>query len=106
MDSSYLDGFLVDQRNSADVNLPALTSGGTLGGSIASGEFMNGSLDEVRLWNRAMSNEEIEYRAYCILNGRIQGLLANYHFNQGYVNHNNSSETILYDSSTYLQTEL
>jgi len=98
---SYLDGFLVDQRNSADVNLPMLTSGGTLGGSITSGEYMNGSLDEVRLWNRAMSNEEIEYRAFCILNGRIPGLLANYHFNQGYVNHNNSSETILYDSSTY-----
>jgi hypothetical protein len=98
---SYLDGILVDQRNSADVNLPLLTSGGTLGGSITSGEYMNGSLDEVRLWNRAMSNEEIEYRAFCILNGRIPGLLANYHFDQGYVNHNNSSETILHDSSTY-----
>jgi len=96
---SYLDGLLVGQRNSADADLPDLNSGGTLGGSVDGGEYMNGSLDEVRLWNRSMTEEEVQYRSFCVLNGRVNGLLASYHFNQGYSNHNNSGITILYDSS-------
>ncbi len=97
---SYLDGILIGQRNSADVSLPAITSGGTMGGSISSGEFMNGSLDEVRLWNRSMSEEEIQYRSFCVLNGNLNGLLANYHFDQGFANSNNAGVTILRDTSS------
>jgi hypothetical protein len=46
---SYLDGNLVAQRNSANANLPALNSGGYLGSYLGNAEFMNGSLDEVRI---------------------------------------------------------
>jgi hypothetical protein len=98
---SYLDGFLQAERNTADVTLPAITAGGSLGGSPATGNYMSGSMDEVRLWNRAMTNEEIEYRYLCILNGNVQGLRANFHFNQGYSNHNNSTVTTLYDTSMH-----
>lgn len=53
---SYLDGELVAQRASADVALPAL-SGATprLGSYNGTGEFLKGELDEVRIWDAALS---------------------------------------------------
>ena len=50
---SYLDGALVQQRNSANVNLPVITSGGYLGAYNGTSEFLNGTLDEVRIWKRS-----------------------------------------------------
>jgi len=52
----YLDGELVAQRNSADVALPSL-SGATpyLGCKYGTSEFAAGKLDEVRIWDTALS---------------------------------------------------
>ena len=98
---SYLDGQLVAQRNSADVNLPPFsifttTSLGSFGGTQ---EFMNGTLDEVRIWNYARTQGEIQNRMNCEIVGSTPGLLANYHFNQGMAPGNNTGVTTLEDAS-------
>ena len=85
---SFLDGALVAQKNSSNVNLPIITSGGYLGAYNASSEFTNGNLDEVRIWSRELSQAEISAnRFYQISSGT--GLLASYHFNQGIAGGNN-----------------
>ncbi len=62
---SYLDGTLVAQRNSADVALPSL-SGATpyLGCIDGNSEFLAGSLDEVRIWNTALSGTVVSNWMY------------------------------------------
>lgn len=99
---SYVDGFLTDQRNSSDAELPAITTGGKLGGIPDSSLYLSGTLDKVRIWNRSMTEDEIVYRSFCDLNAPGYGLLANYSFNQGYSNYNNNTETTVYDSSNNL----
>jgi hypothetical protein len=97
---SYLDGVLVAQRNSANVNLPTVSQKPTLGGYFvpgASQEYMNGSLDEVRIWNVARSCEEINQLRNCELTGSEPGLLAYYKFNQNFASGNNAGATTLND---------
>ncbi|HMR41093.1 MAG TPA: choice-of-anchor D domain-containing protein [Ignavibacteria bacterium] len=96
---SYLDGNLVAQRNSANVNLPALTSGGYLGSNLGTSEFMNGSLDNVRIWNRALSQAELQNNKNCEIPSSATGLLANYKFNQGIDAGNNAGQGTLLDAS-------
>jgi Concanavalin A-like lectin/glucanases superfamily/Secretion system C-terminal sorting domain len=79
---SYLDGVLQDQRNSADVTLPAITSGAFLGSDRGSFEFMNGAVDELRIWTRALPLCEIQNNKNCELGTGQTGLLAYYKFNQ------------------------
>ena len=57
---SYLDGQLVDQRTSANVALPTINSGMYLGALFGNAEFMTGTLDEVRIWNVARTQTEIQ----------------------------------------------
>ena len=97
---SYLDGMLVDQRNAADVNLPPLTSGGGLGRYfVGNSEFTNGSLDEVRIWTRALEQSEIAANMNYEINSAT-GLLASYHFNQGVAGRSNSGITSLIDATS------
>lgn len=92
----YRNGVLVATNTSAI---------GHAAGNIAIGSFGNantwdGSIDEVRLWNRALSKCEIQNNMNCELNPSGQsGLVALYHFNQGYVNTNNSAITTAIDAS-------
>ena len=96
---SYLDGMLVDQRNAADVSLPPLASGGGLGKYfVGNSEYTNGSLDEVRIWTRALEQSEIAANMnYEVSSG--SGLLASYHFNQGVAGRDNSGITSLSDAT-------
>ena len=96
---SYVDGQLYQQRNSANANLPAITSGANLGSYRSVGEFMNGQLDEVRIWNRALCQEEILSRMNCEIAGAETGLLANYHFNEGVAGSINTGINTLSDAS-------
>jgi trimeric autotransporter adhesin len=57
---SYLDGQLVAQRTSLDVALPSINSGMYLGAYNGTSEFMNGTLDEVRVWNVARTQAQIQ----------------------------------------------
>jgi hypothetical protein len=80
---SYLDGVLVQQRNSANVNLPVLTNDRTFLGSLAAtGEYINGQLDEVRIWDVVRTQSEILENMYTNLQGNESGLYAYYRFNQ------------------------
>jgi hypothetical protein len=96
---SYLDGALVAQRNSANVNLPVVTSGGYLGAYNGASEWMNGTLDEVRIWKRQLSQTEISANRFLeIISGTA--LLASYHFNQGIAGGNNTGITTLTDATS------
>ena len=93
---SYLDGNLVEQRNSSNTDLPNMNVQGYLGRYNGTGEWTNGSLDEVRIWTKALSQVEIAANRFHELDS-VPGLLASYHFNQGIVQGNNSGVTSLSD---------
>ncbi len=59
-----------------------------------------GSIDELRVWNRIRTVEEINGSMSCELQGNEADLLAYYNFNQGSGTADNTSETIIQDAST------
>lgn len=93
---SYLDGALVETKNAANVSLPSFSTGGNLGYLAGNSEYMNGSLDEVRIWTRALSQIELAANIFHEIDS-VPNLLASYHFNQGIVQGNNSGVTSLSD---------
>ncbi len=82
----------------------------TIGNQPQRAESFQGVLDELRIWNRPLSQCELRNNMLsCELSGDYnenynglssqQGLSAYYRFNQGLVNQNNASNAILIDSS-------
>ena len=63
------------------------------------GRPWNGSMDEVRFWNRPLTQAEIQDRMSCELAPAQTDLLAYYKFNQGFSNCNNDEEITLTDFS-------
>lgn len=59
----------------------------------------NGSMDEVRLWNKVRTPQEILANYTKEINGVTSGLVGNYHFNQGLPGGNNTAITSLIDDS-------
>ncbi|MCB0729145.1 MAG: choice-of-anchor D domain-containing protein, partial [Ignavibacteriae bacterium] len=96
---SFLDGALVDQRNSSNTALPAMNATGYLGCYNGSSEFMNGTLDEVRIWTRELSQTEISANRFQQISAGT-GLLASYHFNQGIAGGDNTGITTLTDATS------
>jgi hypothetical protein len=81
---SYLDGQLVAQRTSLDVALPSINSGMFLGAFDGTSEFMTGTLDEVRVWNVARTQAEIQANMMgCTSLGSTPNLVMYYQFNHG-----------------------
>jgi hypothetical protein len=97
---SYLDGMLVEQRNSSDTELPSINVAGYLGRYNGTTEWMNGSLDEVRIWTRELSQSEITANMF-LERSSGTGLIASYHFNQGFAGDDNSGITSLNDATAY-----
>ncbi|MEL6945264.1 MAG: LamG domain-containing protein, partial [Bacteroidota bacterium] len=58
---------------------------------------LNGQLDELRIWNRALSEQEIQANKDCTLRGDETGLVTYYDFNQGIAAGNNSGVNTLID---------
>src|SRR5690606_21341097 len=58
---SYVDGVLVNQRNSANTAVPAFTSNFFIGSYNGVGSFTNGALDDIYIYSRSLSPEEIGY---------------------------------------------
>ena len=58
--SSYVDGNLVESRDSSDVPIPDYKTNVYFGSFNGVGEFTNGQLDEIAIWNRALSAEEVK----------------------------------------------
>lgn len=86
---TYLDGNLVAQRNSSNNPLPVVNSGTYLGTYMGSFEWMTGTLDDVRIWSVARSQEQIQ-AGLCILTLPQAGLTARYIFNNGTANGDNT----------------
>jgi hypothetical protein len=87
----YINGSMVSQNNA----VPAATGNALQIGAYASAAFFNGSIDEVRIWNRALSAAELNRRKDCELAGTEQGLLAYFNFNQGVFGVSNTAVTTL-----------
>lgn len=81
--ASYLDGQLVEARDSVDAPIPnhnVPVYFGSLGGS---GEFANGLLDEISIWRRALTAEEIRAGRKSSLTGSEEGLIGYWNFDDG-----------------------
>ncbi|MEY3869216.1 MAG: hypothetical protein RLZZ338_3107 [Cyanobacteriota bacterium] len=80
---SYLDGVLVAQRTSANVALPNITSSTVFIGSIwGTNEFSKGQIAEVRIWNKARTQAEIQANMNKRLTGKETNLIAYYPLNE------------------------
>ena len=81
----------------ANTNTEPLELGGT---STMAHSFLNGSLDEVRIWNVARTATQIQSTYLSELAGNESGLVANYSFNQGIGGGDNQTISSLIDRST------
>ncbi|MDH6254369.1 hypothetical protein M2347_004096 [Chryseobacterium sp. H1D6B] len=93
----YKDGQLI----STNIDVDPVDGGNMvrLGAFNDAANSFTGTIDEVRIWNRALSPSEITNHMNCELSGPQAGLIAYYKFNQGIGNANNASVTTLQDSS-------
>jgi len=89
---------LVEQRNSSDIELPSINVAGYLGRHNGTTEWMNGSLDEVRIWTRELSQSEITANMF-LEKSSGTGLIASYHFNQGFAGDDNTGLLSLNDAT-------
>lgn len=80
---SYLDGRLLAQRNSADAEIPNLNAQVYFGAFNGTGEFANGQLDEIAIWDRALSEGEIANGWNVPLTGDEEGLIGFWNFDDG-----------------------
>ena len=93
----YIDGLEISTSLSA--NTITTSEVLSLGASSVYGNYLNGNLDEVRIWNIARTQCEINTYKNCEISTIANGLVANYHFNQGYDSGNNTTTTTLVDVS-------
>lgn len=89
----YRNGVLVSTAGAVPSYTETLQQIGTFSG----GNFFNGAVDEVRIWNVARSAADILSTMNCALNGTEAGLIAYYNFNQGAQGGNNAGLTTLND---------
>jgi hypothetical protein len=61
--------------------------------------FFNGTIDEVRVWRRALCQAELQNAKSCELSGTQNGLAAYYQLNAGYINFNNAGVITATDAS-------
>ena len=98
----YLDGALTATRGAAiPIPGPPPTPATFYLGAQWSGnsEFFKGSIDEVRVWSRALDSAEIVKTLNCEITAARQGLVAVYNFNQGTTEIANPADTLLTDAS-------
>ncbi|MBK9412188.1 MAG: hypothetical protein IPN61_01990 [Bacteroidetes bacterium] len=86
--SIYTDGVLRGQDTPGTLNVP--TANNLQIGKSFGNEFLDGALDEVRIWNVSRSQSQIVDNMNCEI-GAQPGLAAAFHFNQGFANESNVS---------------
>ncbi|MDX2173442.1 MAG: LamG-like jellyroll fold domain-containing protein [Bacteroidota bacterium] len=94
----YINGIL---NNTLSITYPSF---GVLTNSVIIGnnsvpEPWSGDIDEVRIWNTARTQCEINTYKNCEIPTTATGLIANYHFNQGLSGTANPTVTTLVDNS-------
>jgi hypothetical protein len=100
---SYLDGARITRRAASSDNLPSIAAGMSLGSYNGTSEFMNGSIDEVRVWNVVRTQAEIQ-SSMCNLTLPQSGLLMYYQLNQGVADGTNTGRAIVNtsDATSYI----
>src|SRR5262249_14625068 len=81
--ASYLDGKLVATRKSSDSAIPNLNAQVFFGAFNGNGEPSKGQLDEIAIWNRALSPAEILGNLHTGLQGNEPGLIGYWNFDDG-----------------------
>lgn len=81
----YVDGQLVATESippslDLDVDLPLSVGSIDKGGLSATSEYFNGKIDEVRIWNYARSQQQIDENKDCAITSPKAGLLLVYNF--------------------------
>lgn len=93
----YING--VVSATAATSNTFATSTNSVMIGGESPSEFFTGDIDEVRIWNIARSQADIQNSMNCEINGAAANLLANYHFNQGIAAGANAAVTTATDDS-------
>jgi len=96
--SIYADGVLLASDTPTGLAV-ATTSNITIGTSNNYSEFFNGSIDEVRIWNVARSQCDLQQYMNCEITSTASGLVFNSHFNQGLPSGSNTAVTTLSNSA-------
>jgi hypothetical protein len=96
--SIYVNGALSATASITYTSFATTTNSLVIGGNALNENF-NGDIDEVRIWNRALCQGEIQNNMLGEIPTTGNGLLANYHFNQGISAINNSTVATLIDAS-------
>lgn len=95
----YVNGVFIQNllsgtnRHIETTNAPRIGATGTT-------RLLNGTLDEMRIWNKALTPSEIQSRMSCELSGNESGLVAYYKFNQGAEGLTNTGLTTLTDATS------
>jgi hypothetical protein len=84
--ASYLDGRLVTRRASSNTAIPDHNAALHLGAFNGAGEYTTGELDEIGVWQRALTETEIAAGWNRPLTGSETGLVGYWNFNDGTAN--------------------
>ena len=98
----FVDGNVeatVTDPNISGLNVNNVNVSMSIGAERTLSSYFNGNIDEVRLWNRALPQCELQNHMNCEIAATATGLVANYHFNEGTASANNSGINILTDVS-------
>jgi hypothetical protein len=96
----YINGILINSTSVTGAFGVRSTSFVIGGNAQLVPEMFTGNIDEVRIWDVARTEEEINGSKNCELQGSETGLVAYYKFNQGVDSADNTSITTLTDSSS------
>ncbi|CAD0003792.1 LamG-like jellyroll fold domain-containing protein [Flavobacterium chungangense] len=92
----YKNGIEIDQNTNV---FPFIGSATRIGAFDAGQNLFNGAIEEARIWNKVLTQAEIQNNMNCELAGAQSGLVAYYKFNQGFEGADNSVVNTLSDSS-------
>lgn len=93
----YRDGIVVAKDSSVSGNILSTSYPVIIGDRDGGEDWFPGSIDEVRIWDHALTQDEIIATMNCELTGNESGLIAYYNFDQGVAGADNSSVTTLTD---------
>lgn len=93
----YIDGTLEATGTLSGVNTSSLTPV-TIGRRVSQNNYFDGDIDEVRVWNAALSATDIQSRASDEMCIPPATCVLYYKFNQGTVGGNNAGQTTAFDA--------
>lgn len=94
----YLNGIECGNYSTPSMPLANITVGSI--GAWAGSRFYKGKVDELRIWNKALTSTDISTKMKSELVGTESGLIAYYNFNQGVANGANKTATSLLDKTS------